>query len=87
MLDAKQVLVTIRDNGIGILPEDQPYVFDRFYKADKAHSVGKGTGLGLSISRMILERHSQQIRLIPTEEGACFQFTLQRMEGKQERLT
>lgn len=87
VLDAKQAQIMIRDNGIGILLEDQPHVFDRFYKADKAHSVGKGTGLGLSISRMILERHSQQIRLIPTEEGACFQFTLPRTEGKQERLT
>ena len=69
--------ITIRDNGQGILPEDAPYVFDRFYKADKAHTVGKGTGLGLAICKRIMERHHQSIRLLPTETGAAFEFTLE----------
>jgi len=80
-IDTKQkdrtTFVTVRDNGQGILPEDAPYVFDRFYKADKAHTVGKGTGLGLSICKRIMERHRQTIRLLPTDTGAAFEFTLE----------
>ncbi len=69
--------VTVCDNGAGVAPEDAPYIFDRFYKADKAHTVGKGTGLGLSICKRIMEKHGQVIRLLPSEEGAVFEFTLE----------
>ena len=56
--------------------EDAPYIFDRFYKADKSHTVGKGTGLGLAICKRILEKHGQSIRLVPSATGAAFEFTL-----------
>ncbi len=72
----KHTVVTISDDGPGIQPEDAPYVFDRFYKADKAHTVGKGTGLGLAICKRIMERHHQSIRLLNTDIGAAFEFTL-----------
>ncbi len=68
--------VTVADNGMGILPEDRPRVFERFFTADRAHTSGKGTGLGLSICQRILEMHGQHIRLLDTEEGAAFAFTL-----------
>ena len=70
--------VTVADNGIGIPPEDRPRVFERFFTADRAHTAGKGTGLGLSICQRILEMHGQSIRLLDTEEGAAFAFTLPR---------
>jgi len=79
--------VTVRDDGQGILPEDAPYVFDRFYKADKAHTVGKGTGLGLSICKRIMERHHQTIRLLPCEQGAAFEFTLANGHAPQMEQT
>ena len=68
--------VTVTDNGAGILPEDRPRVFERFFTADRAHTSGKGTGLGLSICQRIMEMHGQRIRLLDTESGAAFTFTL-----------
>ena len=68
----------VKDSGAGILPQDAPHIFDRFYKADKAHTVGKGTGLGLAICARIMERHGQSIRLVSGEGGAEFEFTLQK---------
>ena len=68
--------VTVQDNGVGIQPEDRPRVFERFFTADRAHTSGKGTGLGLSICQRILEMHGQKIRLLDTQEGAAFAFTL-----------
>ncbi len=68
--------VTVQDNGIGVLPEDRAHVFERFFTADRAHTSGKGTGLGLSICQRIMEMHGQSIRLLDTEEGAAFAFTL-----------
>ncbi|MBE5809999.1 MAG: HAMP domain-containing histidine kinase [Clostridiales bacterium] len=68
--------VMVADNGVGVLPEDRPRVFERFFTADRAHTSGKGTGLGLSICQRIMEMHGQKIRLLDTEEGAAFAFTL-----------
>lgn len=70
------LILCVQDNGLGILPEDAPHIFDRFYKADKAHTSGKGTGLGLAICKRIMERHGQQIRLVPSTQGAAFEITL-----------
>ena len=68
--------ITVRDSGSGVAPEDREKIFDRFFTADRAHTVGKGTGLGLSICKRIMEMHGQSIRLLDTEEGAAFRFTL-----------
>ena len=68
--------ITVRDNGVGIAPEDREKVFDRFFTADRAHTSGKGTGLGLSICQRIMEMHGQTISLLDSSEGAAFRFTL-----------
>jgi len=82
--DTNTLSVTVQDNGIGILPQDIPYVFDRFYMADKAHTVGQGTGLGLAICKTIVEKHGQYIEVLPRENGTSIRFTLQR--AKQDAL-
>ncbi|MBE5796789.1 MAG: HAMP domain-containing histidine kinase [Clostridiales bacterium] len=77
--------VTVADNGIGVLPEDRPKVFDRFFTADRAHTSGKGTGLGLSICQRIMDMHGQSISLLDTQEGAAFAFTLPLGRRNSER--
>jgi signal transduction histidine kinase len=52
------VVLTIGDSGEGILPDDLPLIFDRFYKASAARGIAsRGSGLGLSIVKAIIQRH------------------------------
>ena len=53
--------LTVRDHGPGIAPQDQPFVFDRFYRAAAARAV-PGSGLGLSITRQVAESHGGTVR-------------------------
>ncbi len=57
-----RVLVTVRDTGTGISPNELPHVFDRFYRANGSRaSSADGSGLGLTISKQIIEAHGGQI--------------------------
>ena len=70
------VKVSVSDTGIGIAPEDLPHIFERFYKADKAHAT-QGTGLGLAIAYEIMQRLGEEIKVESLEEkGSTFTFTL-----------
>jgi len=50
-----RVALSVNDEGIGIAPDDLPYVFDSFYRARRQDRVGPGTGLGLAIARGLME--------------------------------
>ena len=72
----KRVYAYVEDNGPGIAKDDLPFIFDRFYKADKAHTAGMGTGLGLSIVKRILEQHGGGISVSSEPGRTVFRFEL-----------
>ncbi len=72
------VKIEVIDNGEGILDEDLPYIWDRYYKVDKSHKRAiTGTGLGLSIVKKIMEMHGGSYGVDSTlGEGSTFWFIL-----------
>ncbi|WP_066366565.1 ATP-binding protein [Neobacillus fumarioli] len=79
-LDQKGITIKVKDSGSGIPEEDLPFVFERFYKADKARTRGKsGTGLGLAIAKNIIEAHNGTISVQSKYgQGTTFAFWLPR---------
>ena len=73
----KGTSLSVQDSGVGIPPEHQKRIFERFYRVDKSHSKGTGgTGLGLAIVKHAAAIHGAKIDLqsVPGE-GSCFTVT------------
>jgi len=73
-----QVEIRVRDTGEGISPEHLPYIFERFYRADRSRSRATGgTGLGLAIAKQLVEAHGGRISVkSQVGQGTTFAFTL-----------
>ncbi len=75
-----EVVVRVWDTGAGIAAEDQPHIFERFYKADKSRNLSRynsGSGLGLSIVCKIVSMHKGSVTVeSKLGEGALFTVTL-----------
>ena len=74
MLNDQKVVISFKDNGIGMTPEVKAKIFEPFFTTK---DVGKGTGLGLSIVFKIIEAHNGTIDVISeVGEGTEFRITL-----------
>lgn len=68
----KNMLVfSIKDHGTGIADKDKPFIFDRFFCADKSRTQKEHYGLGLSIAKELVEMHKGKIELSDTLGGGC----------------
>jgi signal transduction histidine kinase len=75
------VVVNVRDDGVGIAPADQARIFEEFQQVGAAH-LQEGTGLGLAISRRFIELHGGSLRVESEPgHGSTFTFTLPRSQG------
>ncbi|MGE8077928.1 ATP-binding protein [Peribacillus loiseleuriae] len=80
------LMIEVKDSGSGIPKEDLAFVFERFYKADKARTRGSsGTGLGLSIAKNIINAHEGKISVNSLHGvGTTFTFSLPRKMKENE---
>jgi two-component system sensor histidine kinase ResE len=80
--DERGLFIEVKDSGSGIPEEDLPFVFERFYKADKARTRGRsGTGLGLAIAKNIIEAHKGHITVqSKLGQGTTFSIFIPRNE-------
>ena len=80
----RAIRILVQDNGMGISPEDQAHIFDRFYRVRRPETDSiEGTGLGLAIVKSLVEAHNGKIGLESRlGEGTTFYLTLPTM--KQE---
>lgn len=74
--ETAEVLVSFRDNGIGIAENEQERIWERLYRGDRSRSE-KGLGLGLNYVRAVVEAHGGHVSVTSTlHEGSCFEVRL-----------
>jgi len=83
-----QITITIMDNGIGILDEDLPFIFEDFYTSRSNRKIEKGSGVGLALTRRIVETHGGTIS-VDSElgKGSTFEMCIPAIEDKTTELT
>jgi two-component system NtrC family sensor kinase len=76
--DGEHIAVSVADNGIGIPPAQQSYIFDKFYRVESEETMGMtGAGLGLAIVKTVIEKHSGRVWVESRPGmGSVFSFVL-----------
>jgi two-component system phosphate regulon sensor histidine kinase PhoR len=73
-LEEGEVIIAVRDTGVGLSGDDLSHIFERFYKADRAR---RGSGIGLAIARHLVQVHNGRIWVDSAEgQGSTFYFSL-----------
>jgi signal transduction histidine kinase len=87
MRNEDKAVVSISDTGIGISAEHLPFIFDRFYRVDRARSRAEGgTGLGLSIASSIAKMHGGNIEIeSQVGKGSSFRIILPLLDAQMEK--
>jgi signal transduction histidine kinase len=70
-----EILVSIKDSGIGISPEDLPHIFEGFYRGKGVQETATGHGIGLAVTRQIIEAHDGSIA-VESELGKGSKFVI-----------
>jgi signal transduction histidine kinase len=85
-LDDDTALLDIEDNGQGIPPDEEPFIFDRFYRAgDEMTRTSEGTGLGLYLVRQIVHAHHGAVTVASSgPSGSTFRVTLPEAEVRED---
>jgi signal transduction histidine kinase len=73
--DGYRLLLEVADQGSGVDPGDQPFVFDKFYRGRQHQASSQGTGMGLAIVKAIMEAHGGGVALSSAPESGS-RFTL-----------
>ena len=74
--DGKKIFLSIADSGIGIAPENQSKIFERYFRVNNENYKAKGSGLGLAMAKAIADLHDIKIR-VESEHGRGTTFTLE----------
>jgi len=79
----EHVVVSVADNGIGIPPAQQPYVFDKFYRVESEETISiVGSGLGLAIVKTVIEKHNGRVWVESKPgQGSVFSFVLPTLQA------
>ena len=85
--DGMSVLVTVKDTGIGITPDELPKIWDRLYRGDASRSE-RGLGLGLSLVKAVVEAHQGRVTVTSTVgAGSVFTIVLPAEPGPEPQFT
>ena len=78
--DEDNITVSVKDKGLGISPKQLPYIFDRFFRAEKTKNL-EGIGLGLFLCRQIISAHRGKVWAKSEEgKGSVFYFSIPRKQ-------
>lgn len=69
-IKGKEAVITVADDGPGVMPDDLPRIFDAYYQSEPGRQRG-GNGLGLALARWVIEQHGGMISAANRREGGC----------------